>query len=97
MTLKQRRVLYTLFILAFLIITPAIILYASGYKIGNGLKLQKTGIFIIDSKPRGAKIYLNDKLEQDQIKKWLLDKNSFVVTPAKIKNLLPGEYLVRSR
>ena len=59
MTLGQRRILYTLFIMAFFAITPVVWLYASGYKIGSGLKVQKTGILILDTAPRGARVYLN--------------------------------------
>src|SRR3989344_4788562 len=53
MTLKVRRIISLIFILLFLTIAPAIVLYAAGFK---------------------------------------FNKNNFIVTPAKIKNLLPGEY-----
>lgn len=100
MTLLARRALYISFIIAFLIIAPAVIFYASGYKIkiSNGFKiglnLQKTGILVLDTKPRGAKIYLNGEPQQFLFKKLYSKKESFMATPAKIKNLLPGEYEV---
>lgn len=92
MTLKVRRILSLIFILLFLIITPAIILYAAGFRLSkNGFFIQKTGMFIIDSRPRGAKIFLNGKAQKTLINS-LFNKNNFITTPAKIKNLLPGEY-----
>src|SRR3989338_2513423 len=64
MTLKVRRMLSLIFILLFLIIAPAIILYAAGFKLSkNGLAIQKTGMFIIDSNPRGAKIFINGQIK----------------------------------
>ena len=81
-----------IFILLFLIIAPAIILYAAGFKLSkNGLAIQKTGMFIIDSNPRGAKIFINGQVQKKFIN-ILFNKNRFITTPAKIKNLLPGEY-----
>ncbi len=86
MTLKVRRILSIIFIILFLVMTPAIMLYAAGYRLGNnGLSIQKTGMFIIDSRPKGAKIYIDGELQ----KTW---PNSIITTPAKIKNLLPKEY-----
>ena len=96
MSLKIRRLLYLLFITAFLIITPLVILYAAGYKLNyKGIKLQKTGSFILDSEPRGAKISLNNKPWQTFFKKYLFQKNNQAKTPIKIKNLLPGEYDIK--
>ncbi|MFH1661554.1 MAG: PEGA domain-containing protein [Candidatus Falkowbacteria bacterium] len=93
MTLKIRRIIYMLFILAFFIITPIVIFYAAGYKINlKGAKIQKTGTFILDTKPDGAKIYIDSKPQQTFLKKYFANEKSFIKTPAKIKNLLPGEY-----
>jgi hypothetical protein len=64
MNQKTRHYLFLFFVLLFCIITPAISLYASGYKINKGFKLQKTGILIIDSKPADAKIYIDNKVQQ---------------------------------
>lgn len=67
-------------------------LYAAGYRLAkNGLNIQKTGMFIIDSRPKGAKIFIDGR----PAAAWsnlLFNKKNFVTTPAKIKNLLPGEY-----
>lgn len=95
MSLRTRRFLYAGFILSFLIITPLVSLYATGYKIGSGFHVQKTGILIIDSKPANANIYLNNKIQRNFLKKLYTKEKSVITTPAKIKNLLPGEYDVR--
>jgi len=92
MTLKVRRILSSIFILLFLAVTPAIVLYAAGFKLGkNGLSIQRTGTFILDSEPRGAKILINGKTQKTLVSS-LFNKNDFITTPAKIKGLLPGEY-----
>ncbi len=70
-------------------------LYAAGYRISkNGFSMQRTGMFIIDSKPEGAKIYIDGEIQKD----WpgsIFGNKKFIATPAKIKNLLPGEYNVK--
>jgi hypothetical protein len=95
MNQKTRHYLFLFFVLLFCIITPAISLYASGYKINKGFKLQKTGILIIDSEPADAKIYIDNKVQQTFLNKILQQNKGFTTTPEKIKNILPGEYKVR--
>ena len=95
MTLRVRRILSFIFIILFLSITPAIMLYAAGYRLGkNGFSIQRTGMFIIDSKPKGARIFIDGK-PQETWSSSIFHKNNFITTPAKIKNLLPGEYDLR--
>lgn len=94
MNLKARRFLYYFFILLFVIITPIISLYATGYKIGSGFHIQKTGILIINSEPKNAKIYLDGKVQKKLINR-ILGKKEYITTPAKIKGLLPGEYNIK--
>ncbi|MBU0636994.1 hypothetical protein KKH16_02170, partial [Patescibacteria group bacterium] len=96
MSIKTRRIICIIFILIFFIATPLIIAYATGYKLSFNKKfLQKTGIFILDSHPSGAKIFINNKIQQNLFKKIFLNKQTYITTPAKIKNLSPGEYVVR--
>ena len=95
MGLKTRRILYIFFILLFCILTPLISFYASGYKFSSGLKIQKTGILIVDTEPEGAKIFLNEKIQQKFINKILKNNDKYLSTPVKIKNLAPGEYDVK--
>lgn len=96
MTLKIRRILYAIFIIAFLIIAPVVSFYAAGYKFSlSGIKFQKTGTFIFDTEPEGAKIFINGKQQQTFLKRYYSKEKSFITTPAKIKNILPGEYNVK--
>lgn len=92
MTLKTRKILYITFILLFITITPMVSLYAAGYKFSGDLKIQKTGILIIDSNPKGAQILINGEIQQDFLKRILSSDKGYIKTPAKIKNLVPGEY-----
>ena len=102
MTLGIRRILFLIFIAAFIIIAPLISLYAAGYKIKLSWPInineifQKTGMFVFDTKPEGAKIYINDKQRKQFFKKYFSKKDeNFIKTPAKIKNILPGEYNIK--
>lgn len=95
MSITFRRCLYTFFIILFLIIAPLMILYAAGYKIKSGFILQKTGTLIVATKPKGAKIYLNNKLVQNFFQNILTLNKTFITSPAKIKNLSSGEYEVK--
>lgn len=67
-------------------------LYAAGYRLSqSGFSIQRTGMFILDSKPKGAKIFIDGQAQAV----WpglIFNKKKFITTPAKIKNLLPGEY-----
>jgi len=90
----RRRLFYTTFLIFFLIITPLLIMYALGYSFSNGFKLQKTGILVIASEPKYAKIYLNGELQQDFLKR-LYNKDNYKTTPQKIKDLAPGEYNIK--
>jgi len=90
----RRRLFYTTFLIIFFIITPLLILYALGYSVSNGFKLQKTGILVIASEPKYAKIYLNGELQRDFLKQFY-NKDSYKTTPQKIKDLTPGEYNIK--
>ena len=92
MTLWHRRILYIIFILLFFILAPAISFYAAGYEFDfNSGKVQRTGILIIESEPKGASIDLGDKKKYN----WFYDffyKDEKMTTPNKLRNLLPDEY-----
>jgi hypothetical protein len=70
-------------------------LYAAGFKMGNGLKFERTGILILDSEPKGAQIFLNNKLQVNILRKYFTRDPGILATPIKIKNLRPREYDVR--
>jgi len=101
MNIYIRRTLFILFITAFLIITPLTILYAAGYKVKIGWPpdfkqtLTKTGMFVFDTTPSGAKIFIDGEPSQLFFKKFYDESDSYIATPAKIKNILPGEYNVK--
>jgi hypothetical protein len=83
MTLRFRRITYIIFIIIFLVVTPAIILYAAGYRYNfQKHRLQKTGILILKSRPEGARIYLSGDLQKSN-------------TPAHLANLVPEDYLIK--
>ncbi|MDD5072049.1 MAG: PEGA domain-containing protein [Patescibacteria group bacterium] len=101
MTYKTRRALFIFFVMAFLIIAPLLSFYAAGYKVklnwppNFSNSLQKTGMFIFDTSPRGAKIFIDGKPSQLFFKKYFNKEQGYIRTPAKIKNILPGEYDIR--
>jgi len=101
MTLKTRKIISLVFILIFFIATPAIILYALGYNLNLGWPpkfnhaLQKTGMLILDSKPEGAKILLNNEEKIGFFNNFFNKNSPADQTPVKIKNLPPGDYNVK--
>lgn len=98
MTKQFRDSLFIAFIVLFIIGTTLISIYASGYKFNlkfppdfNRL-LVKTGMLNLDSNPKGAKIFINDKaLPSGDWRPW---RKNYKVTPNKLRNVIPGEYEV---
>jgi len=83
MGIALRRVTYSFFLLLFFIVTPLLILYASGFRYNFDIgMIEKTGAFYIKSYPRNAEIYIND----------LKSKHK---TPKQITNLAPGTYTLK--
>ncbi len=83
MSLKTRRIIYLLFILAFVIISVVVLLYTSGYRYNfkKGV-MQKTGVLVVESYPKDMKIWINDELKEEK-------------TPAVISSLLPQKYNIK--
>jgi len=100
MTKKTRNILFLFFVILFFTITPLASLYTAGYKINFSwpprlnTALQKTGMFIIETEPDGAQIFIDEKNPQSLLNR-ILNQDNSINTPAKIKNLLPGEYNVK--
>jgi hypothetical protein len=99
MNKKIKNALLLAFVILFIVITTVASLFASGYKFNlswplrfNRL-LQKTGMLATDTQPVKATIYLNGKARKTD--PWKIFGGEYVMTPAKIKNLLPGEYDLR--
>lgn len=84
MNLRYRRLLYLTFFLIFFIIAPILILYTTGYSYNfKKNRLEKTGILVLGSQPKEARVYLNGRY-----------KNT---TPTRITRLLPNKYQVEIR
>jgi len=85
MTLRKRKILLFVSIAAFMAITPAILLYTDGYRIGDDFKITKTGGLYISSPLPGSDIFLdNKKIKQTNI----IQGGVFV------QNLSPDSYSV---
>jgi hypothetical protein len=93
MPLYIRRIVFAFFVIIFIISASAIFFYGSGYR-WNGAKniIEKTGQLSLDSKPKGAEVYINGELIRGTWKKLIGAPSE--TTPAVIKNLLPGEWSV---
>jgi hypothetical protein len=79
MTRSTRRIIFFIFILIFLIVTPGVLLYATGYSFDwENKQIIKTGSFYFQSLPDSAKILIDGKE---------IDK-----TPSYIARQNPGTY-----
>lgn len=78
-----RLTMLILFLVAFFIIAPILIMYTAGYRYDwqNGL-LKETGAISIDIEPKNAKIYLNGINLQDKM-------------PIRLNNIAPAKYSLR--
>ncbi len=69
-------------VLLFFITLPILLSYSLGYKIDyHKLKIYKTGIIYLSSRPSGASVYVNGKLYKD-------------LTPAQVEELKPASYKI---
>ncbi len=83
MTRTTRRIIAGLFILAFLITAPLIILYATGYRYNRKRgTVQGTGAITISTKPKGATVSLNGIVQNE-------------LTPFRVTQLSPTTYHVK--
>lgn len=80
---RARRFLSWAFILTFFLLAPAIILSTAGYRYNfERGRLERTGVVIVETRPTGASVNLNGKLQNAQ-------------TPARLGRITPGTYAVR--
>ena len=78
-----RPLLFTLFFVGFFITAPIVVLHTAGYRYNFLInKVVKTGVISLSSYPKGADIYIDNKLQNKQ-------------TPLVIDNLIPGEHTVK--
>ncbi|MFA6321203.1 MAG: PEGA domain-containing protein [Candidatus Omnitrophota bacterium] len=81
----KRMVVFYFSVALFFIILPILLSYSLGYRIDyKAMKVYKTGIIFLNSKPSGASIYINGKMHTS-------------LTPAQIEDLEPGVYKVKVR
>ena len=99
MSKKTRDYIFLIFIVLFVAGTTLVSLYASGYKLNLSWPprfsrlLIKTGMISVDSSPSGATIYLDDQPISDfTLNPW---SDNRLTTAAKIRNVLPGDYILR--
>lgn len=89
MSLTQRRIFLILLVVVFLIATPLIILYSSGYQINwKTFRFQKTGGIYINAYPKGVSIYI-DNIKKD------ITGTLFLSQGKLISGLIPGNYTIR--
>ena len=99
MNKKIRDALFIIFIIIFILLSTFTCLYAAGYKfnltwpIKLNRVLQKTGMINITTSPKQAYIFLDDKPQKKSAFSFF--RKDYLTTPTKIKNVLPGEYLLR--
>ena len=83
MTLGTRRIVYSLFITAFIILAPLIILYTKGYRYNpKHQRLDSTGTLVVSSIPKGAAIILNGQ-------------SSKFTTPKTLQAVKPDVYSIK--
>jgi len=96
MSLLIRKILLIVFILIFFTVSPLLVLYAFGYQlnwqVGNW---QRTGMLVIKTEPGNARIYIDGELQTSLWTNIFQKPGTAITSPAKIKGVFPGEYLVR--
>lgn len=91
MTKRLRQKLYLIFIVLFFLLTPIMIFYASGYRFDfKKQEIRETGSLILKTFPARAII----KIQSLSQNKSLPENIKNITTPAKIDNLIPGQYVV---
>src|SRR3990167_10956256 len=95
MTLRARRIVYSLFIAAFIVTAPLVIIYTQGYRYNlKHQRLEPTGTLVLSTIPKGATISLNG-----QVIKFLTPKTLQAVlpeigreqsTPVTVKSRMPS-------
>lgn len=83
MDIKIRRLIYSFFILIFIIAAPIVLLYTAGYRYNfQKHKTEQVGVLFINTLPKETQIYINDNLA---------DNNR----PLRLANLRPNYYQVK--
>ncbi len=97
MSIIHRRILFIVFIIIFFVLVPAVSFYAAGYDFNfQSGKMQSTSILTIKTKPEKATINLGDGKKFNWLYNFLYGEKN-LLTPRRIRNLLPGEYNLKIR
>ena len=82
MNIHIRRAVAFLLIITFFIVAPILLLYTAGYRYNiKKQEVQKTGSLVLNSKPTGATITLNNKPISEK-------------TAIRLNNIVPDDYLI---
>lgn len=65
MTIRERRLILILSVIAFLVVVPVVLFYTSGYRLNSKFQLIKTGGLYVSSPVSGSQIFINQKLEKE--------------------------------
>jgi len=86
MTKKARVILFFFCAVLFFITAPSVVLYSQGYRLDfDQKKLFKTGAFYAKVLPKGAEVFIAEKLKR---------KTDFFFGSIFIENLLPKKYII---
>ena len=80
---KKRKINFIIFVVAFFVLAPLVVLYSTGHIFSEGFGLLKTGGMYLMSAPNNSEVYLNSKL---------IDTTSFFNRSVLIKDLRPNIY-----
>jgi hypothetical protein len=80
---KKRKINFIIFVAAFFVLAPLVVLYSTGHIFSEGFGLLKTGGMYLMSAPNNSQIYLNSKL---------IDTTSFFNRSILIRDLRPNVY-----
>ncbi|MEK9152253.1 MAG: PEGA domain-containing protein, partial [Patescibacteria group bacterium] len=83
MSIPVRKIFGFIIIAIFMVVAPAVLLTASGYRYNwKKNSIEKTGVIRIDSAPPGADVIINDRIQRRK-------------TPSLVTALLPDAYRIR--
>ncbi|MBU1037205.1 PEGA domain-containing protein [Patescibacteria group bacterium] len=83
MNIRVTRIVYTFFILIFLVFSTYLLFYALGYRYNSSKnRIEKTGVLFVKSYPRNAEVYLNGKRHKNN-------------TPTPVNRLLSNSYEIK--
>ncbi len=88
-----RHTIFAFFVLLFLISAPLLLFFATGYRYNFAKgKVEPTGHILVTSLPKNAEVSVNGQLQTDP---WqFVLGSSHLRTPARLKNLLSGDYSI---